>query len=100
MSKENVLFIISNKLIIIIENKFISTNFSNIINTKYIKKKQKKMSTSKAQQVTSTTVKEVTAGLAELDFNVSDEEISQAKQYWQESSQSNYLELNFVQHPV
>lgn len=58
------------------------------------------MSTSKAQQVTSTTVKEVTAGLAELDFNVSDEEISQAKQYWQESSQSNYLELNFVQHPV
>ncbi len=46
-------------------------------------------------------VNEVTASLAELDFNVSDEEISQAKQAWlHESSSVNYLEVRTVQHPV
>jgi hypothetical protein len=47
-------------------------------------------------------VNDITVGLSELDFNVSDEEISQARQIWLQSSQSgvNYLQVNTVQHPM
>jgi hypothetical protein len=53
-------------------------------------------------QTAATSVNDVTVGLAELDFNVSDEEISQARQIWLESSKSgvNYLEVKTVQHPL
>ena len=55
-----------------------------------------------AASATGTNVNDITVGLAELDFNVSDEEISQARQIWLESSQSgvNYLQIQTVQHPM
>ena len=52
--------------------------------------------------VAGTNVNDITVGLAELDFNVSDEEISQARQIWLESSKSgvDYLQVQTVQHPM
>jgi hypothetical protein len=48
------------------------------------------------------TVNEVAAALADLDFNVSDEEISQAKQQWLDSltSAEDYVQIKHVNHPM
>jgi hypothetical protein len=47
-------------------------------------------------------VNAVAAALADLDFNVSDEEISLARQQWLESRDSteNYLQFTSVSHPM
>lgn len=46
-------------------------------------------------------VSDVAVALNELDFNVSDEEISLAKQVWlHESNSDDLLKIKQVQHPV
>jgi hypothetical protein len=46
-------------------------------------------------------VNELAANLADLDFNVSDEEISLAKKIWLDNSEShNFLNIKHVQHPM
>jgi hypothetical protein len=49
-----------------------------------------------------TTVNELAAALGDLDVNVSDEEISQARQLWLESvtSTENYVQIKTASHPM
>jgi hypothetical protein len=55
-----------------------------------------------AQAKPATTVNELAAALGDLDFNVSDEEISQAKQLWLDSitSTEDYVQSKTVNHPM
>ena len=48
------------------------------------------------------TINEVAASLADLDFNVSDEEKNLAKQLWLESvnSTENYSQIKDASHPM
>jgi hypothetical protein len=49
----------------------------------------------------SSKVQEVTAALADLDFNVSDEEISLARKIWTETDPKfDYLQTKTVTHPM